>query len=225
MTANETEELVRRAAHDLKGPVRRMSSFAGFLREDLGDALTDDVERDLRYIIEGAEELNGLLEGLTDLALAGCQRLQAQKSSLTQCVVRAHEALGEAGDSLTVVADEEVAAWADPTALTKVCGRLLEAAVWLAGGQAVTASVRRSGAGEALLELDAPGLVLAEDDRRNVFEPFYKIGERPHDPKLRLASCHSAVVRMGGRLEAEQSDAGLRLLLTLPAGPPETAQT
>lgn len=52
------------ASHDLKSPVRTISSFSGLLKERAGDKLNDEEYRFLNFILKGAAEVQQLIEDL-----------------------------------------------------------------------------------------------------------------------------------------------------------------
>lgn len=64
----ELDSFVYTASHDLRAPLRGISSFANFLEEDYKDKLDDEGKDYLKEIREGAERMNSLIEDLLTLS-------------------------------------------------------------------------------------------------------------------------------------------------------------
>ncbi len=70
----ELDSFVYTASHDLRAPLRAISSFATFLEEDYKDKLDDGGRDHIREIREGAARMNRLIEDL--LALSRISRIK-----------------------------------------------------------------------------------------------------------------------------------------------------
>ena len=70
----ELDSFVYTASHDLKAPLRAVSSFATFLEEDYKDKLDDKGRDHLNEIRKGADRMNGLIDDL--LTLSRISRIQ-----------------------------------------------------------------------------------------------------------------------------------------------------
>ncbi|MEE8359483.1 MAG: ATP-binding protein [Candidatus Omnitrophota bacterium] len=70
----ELDSFVYTASHDLRAPLRAISSFAAFLEEDYQDKLDDGGRDHIREIKEGAARMNRLIEDL--LALSRITRIK-----------------------------------------------------------------------------------------------------------------------------------------------------
>jgi light-regulated signal transduction histidine kinase (bacteriophytochrome) len=64
----ELESLTYTIAHDLRAPLRTIDGFARALSEDCGDDLHADGRRYLQHVIDAAQRMSGMLEGLLTLA-------------------------------------------------------------------------------------------------------------------------------------------------------------
>ena len=208
---------MRHAAHDLRAPLRRIAAFAGFLREDAGDGLNADAQRDISHILDGVAELEALVDGLTELALASCQRLELRQVSLADCLEEAIDGAERRFPAPVVELAGEATVRADQPALVKACGGLLEEAARLAGGaDALEIFVETERDGAPRVRIVVAGAPPEDDELERLFQPFRKTARDRLEPGLRLAAGVRAMERMGGRLRAERSDASLALLLTLP---------
>jgi len=68
---NELEEFNYVASHDLREPLRTLTSYCKLLIEDVGDTLSDDARRDLKHIIDASNRMNDLVKDLLELSRAG----------------------------------------------------------------------------------------------------------------------------------------------------------
>ena len=70
----ELESLTYTIAHDLRAPLRAIDGFARALSEDCGERLDEDGRRYLQHVLDAAQRMSGMLEGL--LSLARIQRAE-----------------------------------------------------------------------------------------------------------------------------------------------------
>jgi light-regulated signal transduction histidine kinase (bacteriophytochrome) len=60
----EFEEFVHIASHDLREPLRKISSFGTLLKESLEDKLDDDQRENLSFMTDGAERMQSMIDDL-----------------------------------------------------------------------------------------------------------------------------------------------------------------
>lgn len=60
----EFEEFIHVASHDLREPLRKISSFGALFQESLEDKLDDDQRENLGFMIDGAERLQAMINDL-----------------------------------------------------------------------------------------------------------------------------------------------------------------
>ena len=64
-TNNELKDFVYIASHDLREPLRKIMSFSSLLKQSLPAKITDDDDKEnLDFVIEGAERMTKMVEGL-----------------------------------------------------------------------------------------------------------------------------------------------------------------
>ncbi|TSE26719.1 Phytochrome-like protein cph1 [Tepidimonas sediminis] len=73
---DDLEAFASSVSHDLRAPLRHITSYLQLLREDLGAPLAPDVAEDLRTIEEAAAHMGRLIEGLLAFARTGRAALQ-----------------------------------------------------------------------------------------------------------------------------------------------------
>ncbi len=59
------------ASHDLREPLRTLTSYCQLLKDDLGNQLSDDAKEDIHFITEAADRMNTLILDLLQLSRAG----------------------------------------------------------------------------------------------------------------------------------------------------------
>ncbi len=65
------EDFVHAASHDLKEPLRAVSSFSQLLSRSTQGSLSSDAEQYLGFILDGAQRMRDLVDGLLALSRAG----------------------------------------------------------------------------------------------------------------------------------------------------------
>jgi len=80
-------------AHDLRSPIRQISGFSKILLEEYGPQLPADGRRYLDKVIQGAQQMGGLVDDLLNLARVGRQPLSLQVTALDSIVTVALESL------------------------------------------------------------------------------------------------------------------------------------
>jgi light-regulated signal transduction histidine kinase (bacteriophytochrome) len=85
-TNHELEAFTYSVSHDLRAPLRHISSFSKILHEDFGAAMDAEARRLLERIENGARRMTLLVDGLLSLARFGRQALQIDHTELNPIV-------------------------------------------------------------------------------------------------------------------------------------------
>lgn len=197
------------ASHDLRAPLRVISSFAAILREDHGDALDDDARECLARIERQAGTMNALIDALLALGRAGRDALRPERvdvSALAHAVLREYVWL-EPDRDVEVHIEPGLCVWADPTLLKLVLDNLLGNA-WKYTARRPRARIDVVAAGREgwtgfTVKDDGAGFDPAHAD--GLFKPFNRL-HSSHEfagTGIGLVTVQRVVQRHGGELEAD----------------------
>jgi len=90
----ELEEFNYVASHDLREPLRTLTSYCELLKEDVGVNLSDDATEDINFIIDAAGRMNVLIIDLLQLSRAGRVELNSEMVDLNECMTIVTKDLG-----------------------------------------------------------------------------------------------------------------------------------
>lgn len=221
----ELESLTYTIAHDLRAPLRTIEGFARALSEDGAAGLDADGRRYLQHMLDAAQRMSGMLEGL--LSLARIQRAEfhpmpLELSRIASGIVDRLRA-AEPARTVEVVIPSGIAAEADPTLLTAALEALLQNACKFTRG-------RDPARIEVGVQSVSPPVYFVRDngvgfDMRyaaKLFAPFQRLhSEREFEGAgIGLATAQRIIRRHGGRIWAEaEADRGASFYFTLADGP------
>jgi PAS domain S-box-containing protein len=224
-------------SHDLRAPLRHITSYVRLLREDLGAAPSADVAEDLRIIDEAATRMGQLIDGLlafarlgrTDLRRQPVDMLDLLRSSLNR--VQHDPSLRRADGEVELHLPARLpAVEGDPLLLSQVWDNLLgnafkysrprQPAIITAGGEVRDAA---DGTREAVFWVRDNGVGFDPARAERLFGVFQRL-HRPQDFEgtgIGLALCRRIIERHGGRIWAEsQPEQGATFAFTLPLSAP-----
>jgi two-component system sensor histidine kinase/response regulator len=203
----ELKQFASVASHDLREPLRSMSTYLYFLERDLGEALAGEAKGHMTAALDSAKRMNGLISGL--LAFSGvdasdlnqvpvdCDRLMKEVIEMLAGVIEEKEAI--------LVVGRLPAVMGNPSLLRQVLQNLVDNALKFSGAVPrieVGGEVRGA---EARLWVRDNGIGIPAKDYDKVFKLFKRLHTREEYPGsgLGLALCKKIVERHGGRLWVE----------------------
>jgi signal transduction histidine kinase len=216
-------EFVANASHELRTPLFSLSGFLELLEDE---DLDEPTRREFLETMSGqVRRLTKLAEELLDLSKLDAGRMHLEITSLDLAGVAAlavDEFAGAAratGHPLELVSNGEVLARADEQRALQIVRTLIEnALVHTPAGTSVRVSSAREN-GRAILAVSDTGPGIADEDRAQLFERFYRGGTtKASGSGLGLAIARELAARMDGSIELSSED-GTSFTLTLPAEP------
>ncbi len=211
------------ASHDLQEPLRTLSSFLQLLARRYEGQLDERADTYIRFAVEGAEQMRGLIHGLLEYSRVGTRASDPEP-------VGCEEALGVAMRNLAAQIDETGATIthdplptvvADGTQLIQLLQNLLANAMRFHGDAPPTVhvSARRDDRMWRLSVRDH-GIGIEEPYLERIFGVFQRLHTREEYPGtgVGLSICRRIAERHGGRVWAESVPGeGATFHATLPA--------
>ncbi len=220
-TDRDVSDLLLRACHDLRAPVRAIRAHAELFLRDT--APTPDFAQRLGFLVDGARKIDLLVDALSSYSIA--LRIESQSFQSTPMAVLLRTVLAKLGEELRVTGAEVTQGelprvHGSPDRLVELLERLLRNALQHRGKDSprigITATRQVSDWLFAVRD-NGPGVEAAYLER--IFSPFERVqGGRGAGAGMGLAICKAIVERHGGKIWAEsEAGHGATFLFTLPA--------
>lgn len=213
----DLEQFAFAASHDLKTPLRTLTSFSELLQRRLGPGADARTRRDLGYIEQASRRMNDRVDALLRYARSQRDALSLNALDLGALVREAAEAcLTPRGGRLTLPDLPRVRG--DEKLLRQVFDQLFENALEHGGPQLELLAEVKGGWCTLRLWDDGPGIPPAY--REQAFGLFQRVhaGGAREGSGVGLALCRTVIERHGGRiwLEDGPQGRGLAVAFTLP---------
>jgi signal transduction histidine kinase len=221
----QLEEFVREASHDLRAPLRTISSFAQLLEEKHGVELPEEASGFVQHILGGTQRLRVLLDGLLAYLRAESSQLRHESVALAAVLADVHESLrasfGETDARLT--SDPLPVVSGDASQLGQVFENLIANAIKFRreSPPTIRIAVTRDG-DEWLITFEDNGIGIHPEMATRVFQPFHRLHSAADYPGSGLGLAISKVIveRHGGSIGVESiPGVGSKFKLRLPALP------
>lgn len=199
----ELEQFVYAASHDLREPARVMQTYAGFLEEDLGGELNDNVRKDLRFIRDSASQMNDLIDSLLTLSRIGQGEIELEDVDVNHCVDQALEQQEELikTSDVSIERDDLPQVQADPALLTDLYQNLLVNAVKHGGNGEIEIRLTAERNGDNwILGVRDRGPGISPEYQDKIFEPFKHLSQsdKQDGTGIGLSICRRIVERHDG---------------------------
>ena len=224
----ELEGFVHSIAHDLRGPLRAIGSFAQIVMLDHAEDLGDDGREAMQRIVRANDRQRRLIDGLLELSSLAHNQLRVAQVDLGALALEIIDELRktDAERDVDMRVAPDLLAEADPALVSVVLENLIDNAwKFTAGRTPAHIEIGRS---------DTDGAFFVRDDGAG-FDPAYthrlfRAFERLHDDTefggtgIGLATVKRIVERHGGHVWAEGAPGrGATFFFTLPAAAPGSA--
>ena len=227
----DLEQFAYAASHDLREPLRTVSSFAQLLAHRYQGQLDQSAEEYIRTIVDGAHRMNDLVRDLLEYSRISRSNGEVTNVSLSLPLDAA------LGDLRSLI--EESGARISATELPIVRGNLLQLTRLLQNllsnaikfrppdrAPEIHVSAERQGE-EVRVEVSDDGIGISPEHQERIFEIFQRLHTRDRYPGtgIGLAICKRIVLQHGGRIWVEAKEGpGTTFVFTLPAAesPPGT---
>src|SRR5579863_4419817 len=215
----ERQQIARAAATEFKNSIRKIRSFGHLLTQR--EQLDDTGKQFARLIVENAEEVSDLLNGLiTFISLESSDPVVVTGlAKVIEAAVRKLDRVIQETQT-TIVVDAMPSVLINPSQFVLLFQNLIDNAIRFRGSGPAHISVfaERLG-GEWIIKVRDNGIGMGESYHESIFEIFHRL---PNSPTSRsgtgLAICKKIVELAGGKIWVESSvGQGSTFCLTLPA--------
>lgn len=210
----EIERFIYAVSHDLRSPLVTIKAFLGFLKQDLGEGLDNEISKDIEHMEAAASKMEALLGALLQLSRVG--RIESLKTDVDFQELVKEGVAAVAGRIAERNIDVQVDTSSfflhgDPLRLAQIWQNLIENAVKYMGDQdrpRVEIGMERQGA-EAIFFVRDNGMGLDAAHHEKIFELFEKLDKTSDGSGLGLALVKKVVEMYQGRIWAESPGLGM----------------
>ena len=223
----ELQDFAYVASHDLQEPLRKISAFAGLLREEQADRLDEDGRHHLERVEDAAARMTTLIQDLLSFSRVATREEQVDRIALSDVVEGVLDDLSHRIDSLGAEVDvgplPEIEA--DPMQMRQLFQNLLSNALkYQPEGQTprlrIWAEERpREDGNRWILRVQDNGIGFEQQFSERIFSPFKRLhGRDSYDGTgMGLAICRRIVDRHDGHITAESTPGeGTTFVIDLP---------
>jgi len=220
-------EFLASVSHELRTPMNAIIGYTKLMLDGLDGDLTEQQTADLERVVQAADNLLGLINGLLDLAKieAGKMELNAEEVDIPLVIDDVIELMRAGADSKSLTVRAEVAstlptAWADRARIRQVLVNLVANAIKFTehGGVTVRATIVDGWITIAVIDT---GVGIPPEAQTYIFDEFRQVDasttRRYGGTGLGLAISKRLIALHGGRIWVESSlGNGSTFLFTLP---------
>lgn len=222
----ELEQFAYVVSHDLRQPLRMISSYSTLLARRLGDDLDGQAKEFLAYILDGSKRMNDMMASLLEYSRVGRKGepmdMVASRPLAEEAVHFLHPIIEESGANV-VFEGEWPRIEASPNELTRLFQNLVGNALkYQPAGNTprVVLNAWKKGK-EHLFSVTDNGIGIDTTQADRLFKVFQRLhtGDHYEGCGIGLAVCRKIVERHDGRiwLDADFAGPGARFVFSLPA--------
>ncbi|RZN36132.1 MAG: HAMP domain-containing protein [Methanophagales archaeon ANME-1-THS] len=225
----ELQDFVYIASHDLREPMRKISSFGQLIQESLNGRLNEDERENLGFMIDGATRMQQMIDDLLTYSRLTTRAKPAERVDLTQVIedlknVELAVQLEETSGTI-YVPNTLPAVQADRSQVHQLLQNLIGNGLkYHRKGIAPEISVRgrQENDGMIRVEVEDNGIGIDEKHYEKIFGMFQRLHSRDEykGTGIGLAICKKIVERHGGRIGVYSTiGKGSTFWFTLPRAP------
>jgi signal transduction histidine kinase len=217
----ELDEFARVASHDLKAPLRGISSLAAWIAIDCKEILPAESREHLALLEDRAGRMGRLIDGVLRYSRVGQRPAALERVDSRAVAEEVVDALGPYDGVSVRIEDPLPIVRYDRTQLTQVFQNLIQNAVQHLGrpsGEVVVSCRERPGEFEFRVRDDGVGIAEAHFER--IFHMFHTVHAEDGPAGVGLAIVKKIVEMHGGAVAVESTlGRGATLLFTIPKAP------
>ena len=215
----ELERFAYAASHDLKEPLRMVTSYLELIERRYGHALDEDAEAFIEYAIDGAQRMRRMIDGLLTYSRIGRSDVEFERVDCEEVLERVIEnlAISVAETEATVTVDSLPTVRGDFDQLVQLFQNLVKNGIRYAGEEPPRIHVTATRTDDpCIISVRDEGIGIAADEKDRIFELFYGSAGK-NSTGIGLATAKKIVTRHDGRIwvDSEPGD-GSTFFVSLP---------
>ncbi len=208
----EMKNFVYIASHDLREPLRKVAAFGDMLQKSLGGKLESEDAENLQFMIDGAQRMNKMIEGLLVYSRVSTKTNPPEVVDLNEIVKQLQQL------ELSIVLQEKQVAMeipeslpsvaADPVQIRQLMQNLIANGIkYQAKGNipSITITSKWTGNGTVRINVTDNGIGIKPEYQQAIFVMFKRLHSRSEyeGTGIGLAVCKKIVERHGGQIGIE----------------------
>jgi len=223
----ELRDFIHMASHDLREPLRKISSFGQLLKDSLNGKLENEDQESLEFMVDGAERMTQMIEDLLAYSRVNAKAVVSETVDLYELVKQLEQlelaALLEETGAIIEIPQPLPKVQADPVLIRQLLQNLIingikyrkeaiQPRILMRAEQIAEDAVR--------IELQDNGIGIEKEHHKHLFKMFTPLHPRQENtgPETGLAMCKKIVDKSGGQIGVESKiDVGSTFWFILPA--------
>ncbi|MBS1593731.1 MAG: hypothetical protein JST90_05370 [Bacteroidetes bacterium] len=205
----DLQSYARTASHDLREPLRMISTYMTILSQKLNDKLSDDEQKFMHFAVDGARRMDDMITRI--LSAAKSQDVALRPVDLNRIASQAEQNLSKLAQEKNALLthDPLPIVMGDDIQLLQVIQNIVTNAIkYNASGQPRVHISFIKTDGKCILSIADNGVGIAESERENVFKMYQRVENSTGEDGtgIGLATVKSNIERMKGRIWIEGNE-------------------
>jgi PAS domain S-box-containing protein len=220
------QDFVYIASHDLREPLRKISSFGRLLENSLKEKLVDDDRENLNFMVDGAERMTQMIEGLLTYSRVNTKDVAYQTVDVNKIIEQFRQLelatlLEETGATIEVP-EPLPKVQADPVQIKQLLQNLIANGIkYCAKGTKprIVIRAKKTTENKIRIEVQDNGIGIKKEYHDDIFTMFRRLHSREEyeGTGIGLSVCKKIVERHNGQIGVESEvGAGSTFWFTLP---------
>ena len=208
----ELKDFVYIASHDLREPLRKISSFGQLLQQSLQDKLSDDERENLEFMIDGSDRMTMMIDGLLKYSRANTREIVFEEVDLNKIIEQLKELelsmLLEETGAVIEIPQPLPKVSADPVQIEQLLQNLIANGIKYRNENVkpvITIKSREDSGNKVRIEVQDNGIGIAPEFSEEIFKMFKRLHSRgKYDGcGIGLSVCRKIVDRHSGKIGVE----------------------
>lgn len=218
-------DMISYLAHDLKTPLTSIIGYLSLLN-DTPDMSMKEREKCIHVTIEKAQRLEKMINEFFDITYYNLQQVELEKGMidlyymLVQLSDEFYPLLSEHGNTIKLLADEDLTVYADPVRLARVFNNILKNAISYSYSNTEIIIKAKRAQGNVIVSFQNQGKTIPKQKLTALFDKFFRLDEartsNTGGAGLGLAIAKDIITLHGGSITAESNNETTTFIVSLP---------